>query len=512
MLGDIARSDDILSAVCAHLTHVRELVKLSAVCKRTHQYLVSTDKGAHHWVQLAAALGITCEGRELRRRVICAMCPWTTRPVVFTPSFVDDQGATWRCTNILQWVLLKDKMHVRCHLRSSMRLLSDGRKGMENSAGLVLSAAPAEIGRVLGVFRAMDKFDDLEHSWSVGMERVYDTLQQEGLIPLWLGEMAEKEDFVRIFPIHQSTLVAVILDQQTPVLHILHVDTCTTKDGATEKKLRFLRTLYVPDMNVKAGNPVFVSDQQQIWMAQIGGSFKVWGLAHDYDDNMTRLKKPEELLYHLFCVLEDERFEKAVEFFERDKALLRAHCNLRMRAYHNNGTILHSALNTNYEEIIELILQAGADPNQTNDDGLSPMMFALTDEHIKIGVARLLHYFGGDPNLQNDLVDAPIHQCIDRCSEGSGAAGLLRDCILAGGVDIDLPSLSLGETPLAHAVRLGQPSVVACLLHHGARVAVLPTHDMPRDRDDTCEERLGREVVADTLRQARRLQCFLACV
>ena len=367
--------NDILCAICNHLGHIQELAKLSAVCKHTRQYLTKTDMGGHHWAKLASGMGCSMllqttkkktyhhhydAGSSSSQRLLAKMtiCPWVLKPVYVAPfARNQDDGITWKCTRIIQWVLIKNRMHIRCRL-------DDTKNGKRcDSGGLIVSTLN---GNVVSLFETMDEFEDLEHSWSPGMERVYDTLLSEGYIPAWLNEMDAKQAYVRILPIHERTLVVAILDQSNPVLHFFHVDSAIDDDGTNKKTLRFVRTIYVPDLCIATGNSVCVSEQQQIWVAIRDGSFRVWGFHASASPDTSILKKPQDMLYPLFCVLEDENFVKALALFG-DRERLRANCNLRIPHYHSNGTLLHAAVTSNYQHIVQMVLQAGGDPNLAND-------------------------------------------------------------------------------------------------------------------------------------------------
>ncbi|MCA9419123.1 MAG: ankyrin repeat domain-containing protein [Candidatus Omnitrophica bacterium] len=106
--------------------------------------------------------------------------------------------------------------------------------------------------------------------------------------------------------------------------------------------------------------------------------------------------------------------------------------------------LLHSAVYLNQAEMVELILEAGADPNLRQDHlQLTPLIIAVQEERPSI-VAVLLEY-GADPNL--------------RCAEDSTAlhrAAFLNDALsarmlLEAGADPKAKDAA-GLTPLEWAI------------------------------------------------------------
>ena len=135
--------------------------------------------------------------------------------------------------------------------------------------------------------------------------------------------------------------------------------------------------------------------------------------------------------------------------------------------------ILHAALEERNQAIVMNLLNAGADANDLNSEGESPLIVATRLGYQCI-VSRLLT-LGADiahrtPHGNNALHIAVISQNI----------GVVKVVLQHGGIDIDLPNND-GWTPLLIAVKLGPTGVVKALLVAGA--------DVNRIREETDDAR-----------------------
>jgi hypothetical protein len=354
MLFPVLLANDVLACVCSHLRCVRELAKLSAVCTRTRALLRVSDC----WERVAHEV-YGCEmGHRGRAGTALAVCPWVNEPAAFHPEL-----------RILKWSVLDgDSVYARCEL-----------------GGLLLDARAKRAGKVLRAFREMDDFYSIKIEWSECFEAVYEKLLEEGYISWSMADSdVEKADVIHMLPIHKRTLVVSVMDPQNPVLHFFHVDSA----GSSQKTLRLVRTVRVPDMCLRVG---IVVCEQNIWVPLRSGGFQIWGPAAAHCRR--RVPLPYEKLYRPFCLLKDDRVNKGMEVLAAESTQLRSHCNTQDA---DGETLLHAAVRTNCEDVVELLLRVNSDPNVCNySEGLTPLTLALTSTSTKTSIGRLLHYCGG---------------------------------------------------------------------------------------------------------------------
>lgn len=104
-------------------------------------------------------------------------------------------------------------------------------------------------------------------------------------------------------------------------------------------------------------------------------------------------------------------------------------------------------------------LAAGADPNATENDGTSALLWATY--HSASDLAKELLAKGADPNVANGFGMTPLLQ-----ASRNGDVATLR-ALLDAGADLAQASRD-GETPLMAAARAGSEPCVALLLERGA--------------------------------------------
>lgn len=124
-------------------------------------------------------------------------------------------------------------------------------------------------------------------------------------------------------------------------------------------------------------------------------------------------------------------------------------------------------------------LRTGADPNSKNEDGDTPLHYAVSHRRRRSavwwwdridccdaldadveGVVRLL-LDGADPNSRDKDSYTPLHYAADKDNTD------LTRVLLAADADPNLKSV-LGDTPLHRAAQYGKPAVVRMLLDAGA--------------------------------------------
>ena len=127
-------------------------------------------------------------------------------------------------------------------------------------------------------------------------------------------------------------------------------------------------------------------------------------------------------------------------------------------AYGN--TPLHQSCYNGQSEVVKTILSAGnADINATNDEGMTPLYFAVMQNNLLI--AELLLEAGADVNVRDNDGDAPLHLAAENENE------YITKKLLAHGANINERN-GEGETALIIAAKAGNNYIVGVLLENGA--------------------------------------------
>jgi len=130
-------------------------------------------------------------------------------------------------------------------------------------------------------------------------------------------------------------------------------------------------------------------------------------------------------------------------------------------------TPLHEATDWRHEEIVELLIAAGADVNAQTDDGLTPLGHA--ERHPEI--ADLLRKHGGKTGEELAKQEPPTAKAPDISIHDAALIGNIEAVKqhLAAGTDVNTKGDN-GETPLHEATGAGHKEVVELLIAEGADV------------------------------------------
>ncbi|WP_280458037.1 ankyrin repeat domain-containing protein [Nocardia carnea] len=124
---------------------------------------------------------------------------------------------------------------------------------------------------------------------------------------------------------------------------------------------------------------------------------------------------------------------------------------------------------------VETLLKEGAEPDEPDEDGSTPLYQAAV--HGSTEIVHLLLAYGADPNLAGDPVEEGLPLCAAACWNHTGVVSAL----LAADADPDLPEpphpdqTGPGTPPLLWAVRNGHRETVDLLLTAGADPNLSPT-------------------------------------
>ena len=118
---------------------------------------------------------------------------------------------------------------------------------------------------------------------------------------------------------------------------------------------------------------------------------------------------------------------------------------------------LFSAVND--EQVLIMLLNAGADPNVVGRNGVTPLHMAALWGHI--GITKLLLERGALPNLASFYGETPL-----LCAVINGFEEVIK-LLLDGGADPNITNI-MRDTPLIQAVLRGKENLVKLLMERGA--------------------------------------------
>jgi len=129
----------------------------------------------------------------------------------------------------------------------------------------------------------------------------------------------------------------------------------------------------------------------------------------------------------------------------------------------SGATPLHEAVRNGRIEVINLLIQHGADVNAVDAKGNSPLHVGMPS-HVHRDVVTILMQHGANPNLRDEHGDTPLHVAVilNRSAEAVQA-------LLNGGSDVHIRNIQ-GKTPLYIAVQERRNSLIPIFISYGAEV------------------------------------------
>ena len=146
------------------------------------------------------------------------------------------------------------------------------------------------------------------------------------------------------------------------------------------------------------------------------------------------------------------------------RALLRHGADLNIGVL--SQTLLEDAMLWHRNDVIEVMLEHGVDPNFVGDDGTT-LLQSMFESTLSLDALGAIVRRGADVTSPNDEGEYPLHQTA-RCVGGSAAVELL----IEAGADPN-SATAAGLTPLLIACSKGDGHAADALLRHGASMDVV---------------------------------------
>ncbi len=175
------------------------------------------------------------------------------------------------------------------------------------------------------------------------------------------------------------------------------------------------------------------------------------------------------------------------------------------------ATLLLSAYQSGYDEVVDFLLRHGADVNRADNEGTTPLIYIYASRPKPVDQVRRLLEAGADVNAATRAGETPLLAVLARDSEEAEEARLEHvDLLLAAGARTDAAYRHVknticddvqprGTTPLMLAADRGSLGVVEALLQAGAGVDAEDRHGRTAL---VLAARNGHAEIVDRLRRA----------
>lgn len=127
----------------------------------------------------------------------------------------------------------------------------------------------------------------------------------------------------------------------------------------------------------------------------------------------------------------------------------------------SDWTPLMIAVSVGADDIVELLLKNGADPNVGNEAGVTALHYAASKNRLDSGALLLANTVKANPNARDKLKQTPLHRAAGKGYE------VFCKLLLDNGAKID-PADTQRKTPLHLACEEGHGAVAVMLVERGA--------------------------------------------
>jgi ankyrin repeat protein len=134
-----------------------------------------------------------------------------------------------------------------------------------------------------------------------------------------------------------------------------------------------------------------------------------------------------------------------------------------MKATDSHGfDALFTAAITGNKQVVELLLQNGANPNVRNANGNTPLILSIYEGFTD--VARLLLSFGADPNLKSSMFDQDFTALMTASMKGDVQ---VARALISKGANVN-DRAATGISALGYAKRNNHAEIAQMLINAGA--------------------------------------------
>lgn len=138
--------------------------------------------------------------------------------------------------------------------------------------------------------------------------------------------------------------------------------------------------------------------------------------------------------------------------------------NITAKDKQYGATLLHHAAYAGHKELVRLFVKKGIDVNSKDNDGYTPMVWAVYGKSTEVMDELLAHGAMLTPPIR-------INRTILHLAAANGTPRILK-YLIGKGIDVNIKS-DYGNTPLFWAVRARRAGNVKVLLDHGADCSIM---------------------------------------